>query len=63
MLPKYAFGDQKGLIWNKDMPFDNPPYHETEHANHLKNQLFFFYMSWVKSGVLGRKTVFLGVSD
>ena len=38
MWPKCAFGDQKGLIRNKVMPFGNPPYHGTKTAN-----LQFFY--------------------
>ena len=33
MWPKCAFGDQKALIWKKDMPFGNPPYHGTKNAD------------------------------
>ena len=33
MWPKCAFGDPKGLIGRKDMPFGNPPYHRTKIAD------------------------------
>ena len=60
--PKCAFGDQKCPIWNKDMPFGNPTYHETKIANFLKKVIFHFLspfigqkvVFWVKNGVLGR---------
>ena len=59
MWPKCAFGDQKGLIRNKDMPFGNPPYHRTKTADFEKNLFFIFYLVWAekyfgsKNGVLG----------
>ena len=57
MWPKCAFGDQKGLIRNKDMPFGNPPHHGTKNCGLLKNIDFlcFFAFYGSKGGVLGQK--------
>ena len=64
MWPKCAFGDQKGLIRNKDMPFGNPPHHGTKNYGFSKNIDFYFLPLYgTKSGVLGQKTVFLSVLD
>ena len=38
MWPKCAIGDQKGIIWNKDMPFGNPPYREIKIAGFAGNR-------------------------
>ena len=62
MWPKFAFGNQKGLIRKKDMSFGNPPHNGTENCGLFKNVVVFtFYGS--KSGVLGQKTVVWGVLD
>ena len=65
MWPKCAFGDQKGLIRNKDMPFGNSPHHGTKNCGLLKNVVFFYFFAFngSKSGVLGQKTVVLSVLD
>ena len=64
MWPKCAFGDQKGLIWNKDLPFGNFPYHRTKIADFQKiDFLIYFTFDGPKSGILGPKTVFSGVLD
>ena len=42
MWPKCAFGDQKGLIRIKDMPFGNPPYHRTKVADCEKSRFHFY---------------------
>ena len=55
MWPKCAFGDQKGLIRNKDVPFGNPPHHGTRNCGLLPN-IDFFYLSWVKKWCFGSKT-------
>ena len=55
MWPKCAFGDQKGLIRNKDVPFGNPPHHGTKNCRLSKNIDFFFAFHGSKSGVLGQK--------
>ena len=52
MWPKYAFGDQKCLIRNKDMPFGNPPHHGTKIADCLKIVFFIFWP------FMGQKVVF-----
>ena len=58
MWPKCAFDDQKGLIWNKDMPSGNPPYHGTKKCGLQKYQFLFLkifgskVVFWVKNGVL-----------
>ena len=61
--PKRAFGDQKCLIRNKDMPFRNLPHHWTEIAGVLKTIFIFFYpfmgqkvVFWVKKAVFLRKS-------
>ena len=46
MWPKCAFGDQKGLIRNKDMPFGNPPHQGTKIADFQKIFFCFFYRLW-----------------
>ena len=58
MWPKCACGDQKGLIRNKDMPFDNPPYDRTKIANFEKSIFIFFTFYGPKSGILGQKRCF-----
>jgi hypothetical protein len=65
MWPKCTFGDQKGLIRNKNMPFGNPPYHETKNCRFLKDIDFFIFLPFMgqKRGVLAQKTVFLSVLD
>ena len=56
MWPKCAFGDQKGLIRNKDMPFGNSPHHGTKNCGLLKNVDFFiFCLLWVKKWCFGSK--------
>ena len=51
-----AFGDQKGLIRNKDMPFGNPPHHGTENCELLKNiDFLFFCLLLVKKWCFGSK--------
>ena len=57
MWPKCAFGDQKGLIRNKDVPFGNPPHHGTRNCGTLKQYHFFFFFTLYgsKSSVLGQK--------
>ena len=50
MWPKCAFGNQKGLIRNKGMPFGNPPYHGKKNLQTLKSIFFYLY---------GSKVVFL----
>ena len=56
MWPKCAFGDQKGLIRNKDMPFGNPPHHGTKKVDFSKISIFYFFaFHGSKSGVLGQK--------
>ena len=49
--PKCAFGDQKCLIRNKDMPFGNPLHHGTRNGGLLENINFYFCLSWVKKVV------------
>ena len=57
--PKHAFGDQKGLIRKKDMPFGDSPDHAKMFANFSKNRFIIFsFLSeeagfGSKSGVLG----------
>ena len=51
--PKCAFGDQKGLIQNKDIPFGNPPHHGTKHCGLLKNTDFFIFLPF-----MGQEVVF-----
>ena len=57
MWPKCAFGDQKGLIRKKDMPFGNPPYRGTIRCGIFSKRFFAFYGSkmvfWVKKRRLG----------
>ena len=60
MWPKCAFGDQKGLILIKAMPFGNPPYHGTKNVNFEKKTVVMLlpflgqkWGFWVKNGVLG----------
>ena len=53
MWPKCAFGDQKGLIRNKDVPFGNPPHHGTKNCGLLKNVDFFIFLPF-----MGQKVVF-----
>ena len=56
MWPKCAFGDQKGLIRNKDMPFGNPLYHGTKNCRPLeKIDFFIFCLLWVKKWCFGSK--------
>ena len=57
MWPKCAFGDQKGLIRNKDMPFGNPPHHGTKKMRTFRKIDFvlFFALCGSKGGVLGQK--------
>ena len=57
MWPKYAFGDQKGLIRNKDMPFGNPPHHGKKNCGPLEKIDFFifFCLSWVTKWYFGSK--------
>ena len=56
MWPKCTFADQKGLIWNKDMPFGNPLYDGTRNCGPLEKTIFIFYSFYgSKSGVLGQK--------
>ena len=57
MWLKCTFGDQKGLIRNKDMPFGNPPYHGTKIVEFQKQSpfLLFFAFYGSKSGVLSQK--------
>ena len=62
MWPKCAFGNQKGLIRNKDMPFGSPLHHGTKNYGLLK-QLIFFAFDQSKSGILGQKTGVLSVLD
>ena len=65
MWPKYAFGDQKCLIRNQDMPFGNPPHHGTKTCGLLKKYRFFNFLAFYgsKSSVLGQKPVVLSVLD
>ena len=53
MWPKCAFGDQKGLIRSKDMPFGIPPYHGTKNCRVLKISIFYLFLPFV-----GQKVVF-----
>ena len=56
MWPKCAFGDKKGLIRKKDMPFGNPPYHGTKKMRTFKKHHFYFFTLYgSKSGILGQK--------
>ena len=56
MWPKCAFGDQKGLIRNRDMPFGNPPHYGTENCRLLKKSIFYFLaFHGSKNGILGQK--------
>ena len=58
MWPKCAFGDQKCLIRNKDMPFGNPSHHGTKNSMRTfrKNRFFYFFcLSWVKKWCFGSK--------
>ena len=63
MWPKCAFGDQKGLIRKKGMPFGNPPNLKTKNCGLAKKLTLFFTFYGSKSGILGQETVFLGVLD
>ena len=66
MWPKCAFGDQKGLIWKEAMSVDNFWHHGTKKCRLFKCRVsifIFIYCLWVKRGVLGQKTVLLGVLD
>ena len=65
MWPKCAFGDQKGLIRNKDMPFGNPPHHGTKNCRLLENIIFLFFLAFHGSKMVFwvKKTVVLSVLD
>ena len=52
LRPMCAFGDQKGLIWKKDMSFGNPPHHGTK-CRFFKKSTFFWVFSVPKGGALG----------
>ena len=58
MWPKCAFGDQRGLIWNKAMPFGNPPYHGTKNCGPLKKSIYFLPFTGQKVVFWVKKTVF-----
>ena len=66
MWPKCAFGDQKGLIRIKDMPFGNPPHHETKNCGLLKISIYFcIFLPFMGQKVVFwvKKKVVLSVSD
>ena len=65
MWPKCAFGDQKGLFRNKDMPFGNPPHHGTKNCGLLEKSIFFVFLPFMGQKVVFwvKKTVVLSVLD
>ena len=60
-----AFGDQKGLIRNKDMPFGNPPHHGTKNCGLLKKMIFYIFLPFMGQKMVFwvKKTVVLSVLD
>ena len=63
--PKCAFGDQKCLIRNKDVPFGNLPHHGTKNCGLLQNIDFFISLPFMGQKVVFwvKKTVVLSVLD
>jgi hypothetical protein len=65
MWPKCAFGDQKCLIRNKDMPFGNSPRHGTKNCGLIKKIDLFYFLPFIGQEVVFwvKKTVVLSVLD
>ena len=57
MWPRCTFGDQKGLIWKKVLPFGNPPHYWTKNCG-LFQILIFFILYWSKRDCFGYFGVF-----
>ena len=53
MWPKFAFGDQKGLIRKKDMSVSNPPHHGTKNCGFFEQISIFIFLLF-----MGQKVVF-----